>query len=586
MTSTVIFNDFKSPKFWRSRFRRSEYELWDANVHHGDVRPFRCPEIMCGDQSLQIYSLPECECHGFAQRTPVSKGFCRDQHFFIREGILRHHTTNGFCNNTDEDRFAGAPVPNQFIFQDVQSDCQGCDATGVSYVITNVIEHAGIQIESAPSIPTEVIATGGHIPNVTLTLQGLTALETNYSIVVRRIYRVETTFEDGTDSMSPHGAEFVFVAEVDPALVQFIDDVPSSETGGPLTTYEPMAFPAPLGGSLIALTRTLDGIAVAERNRVYISVPGQPQFTLDGVVEIEDDIEEIVAINDTIFVFTNNKPVKLGYRHTDGVMSIDKQVIERRLPLKSWQSVSVYDSKVFFSTTHSLYSWDIGGYGSDIGSSLTPMLTPEQWLNIDPETVKGTAYEFGYIFSSDNLNHSLMVQFETDRTDITGDAAIVPISYINDVRAFGLDNDGHILFTDGQGMKRWDWRRPVDAPIELHDNLIPNNQDICDCCPWTIKMYFDNEGKNRFSKMRIEWDERSAAELTANFYHFAFGREELIDGPLSVISSRGFSIPKFCSSQTFCVEVSGCGIMHEIRLATSMQELVSNSNNLKGNTQE
>ena len=53
-----------------------------------------------------------------------------------------------------------------------------------------------------------------------------------------------------------------------------------------------------------------------------------------------------------------------------------------------------------------------------------------------------------------------------------------------------------------------------------------------------------------------------------------------------VVNSRAFSTPKFCSSQTVCVEVSGCGIMHEIRMATSNQEMVSNSNNLIGNSGE
>ena len=70
------------------------------------------------------------------------------------------------------------------------------------------------------------------------------------------------------------------------------------------------------------------------------------------------------------------------------------------------------------------------------------------------------------------------------------------------------------------------------------------------------------------------------------FYLKAFGNETELTGGLKIISSRGFSLPKYQSSQTFCVEVSGCGIMHEVRLATSSQELVSNSNNLIGNPEK
>lgn len=584
MTSTVIFNKFKAPSLWKNRFTRSEYELWDANIHHGDVRPFACPEQICQDSWEDIYSLAECDCTGFNTRTPIVRGFCSEQYFLIVGGTLMQMTPTGLCAGDSMTIRAGAPVPEAPFITDSTCPTEDCDITGISYVMTYITEHGGVLTESAPSEPTTPIAVAGDVPNVTIGWNSPPIPISLHNIISIRIYRVETTFEDGTDSISPNGAEFVFVHEVSGSSADtYLDSIPTANTGGPLTTYEPMAFPAPNEG-LIALARTTDGIAVADDHRVYISTSGEPQFTFDGVVTIEDTILEMVAIGNTLFVFTDSKPVKIAYRHTDGVMSIDKQIVERRLPLKSLKSVSVYDNKVYFSSTFSLYTWDIGAYGNDIASTLTPLMSPEQWRNIDPNTVTGTAYEYGYIFSAGNIDHSLMVEFAGDRTDTSIPTSIIPISYINP-NVMTIDIDGQIIYSDGTGTYIWDWRRVVtDSPVNLYDNLIPPSRG-CDCCPWTMKMYFDNEGKNRFSKMRIEWDERSASHLNASFYLKAFGTEELIAN-FEVISSRGFSTPKFSSSQTVCVEVSGCGIMHEIRLATSNQELVSNSNNLIGNSGE
>lgn len=584
MTATVILNNFKAPDLWRNKYRRSTYELWDANLHHGDVRPFACPTKICDAIYNQLFVVDGCECGGFASTEPVVKGFCEDAYYKLVGGQLKQATTIELCNGSSL-YHAGAPVPEQISNVNV-ADCDSCDNTGVSYVITYVVDHAGVQIESSPSSPTLVVASPGNIPNATVTWGPAAFFAVNHNIVATRLYRTETTFEDGTDSIPPEGAEFVFVQEFAGSGGQtFLDDVPSHQTGGPLLTYEPMTYPAPPSG-IIGLARTADGIVVAEKHRLFISEPGKPMFSFDGVVQIEDEIQAITAINNTIFVFTNNKPVKIGYRHTDGVMSIDRQVVDRHLPLKSIKSLSTYGNKVFFASTYSLYYWDTGGYGSDIKPAITPLLTPEQWINVDASSVVGTAYEFGYIMSSNTIDYSLMIEFGGDGTDTVNQTSVVPISYINPI-AFGLDGDGHIVYSDGTGTYKWDWRRYDGAlAYNVQDNVRPRLQDQCECCPWKLTMYFDNEGKNRFSKMRVEWDEQSATHLDGKFYLKAFGNEtELTDG-LKIISSRGFSIPKFQSSQTFCVEVSGCGIMHEIRLATSMQELVSNSNNLIGNPAE
>ncbi len=574
MSSTVVYNNFVSPTFWRNRFRRTVFEIWDANLHHGDVRPFACPTEVCASGTLRkLYYQPECPCHGFSDDRDIVQGFCDLQHFHILNGRLHQATTTELCAG-HSGCLAGAPFLNGR--PNAGGSCGSCDGTAVSYVVTFVTEHAGIQVEGAPSKPSFPVTSGGDVPGVGVSWG---AAPPGHCVVATRLYRVVSSFEDGTTEVPFVGSEFVFVREFQGGGGGlFADNVPTADTGGPLVTYDPMAFPAP--DHLIGVARTTDGIAVADSNRVYVSVAGQPQFTFDGVVEVEDTIRAIRAIGNQIFVFTDNRPVKVGYQLKDGAMALDRQVLNRHLPLLSKRSLSIFSNSIYFSSTHSLYRWDTGVYGKDLNAALTSLVTPEQWLNIDPDSIVGTAYELGYIFSSDEIDFSLMVEFERSGTDTVNGTSMMPISYIASPNAFSTDHDGHIIYQENNAVYRWDWRRRVCSTFQPHDHVRPVACEQCECCPWQLKLYYDNEGKNHFSHMRVEWDERSADGLDVSFHAFEFGREVDISETMKIISSRGFGIPTNRGYQTPYANLIGCAIMHEVRFATSAQELVSTSNRL------
>jgi len=575
MATTAIYRENWRVNHLSNKFLRGgSIEIWDANLRHNDVRPFACPEVVCQSEPAYstLYPLPDCKCLGFEADTPIVKGFCSEQHFYVANSQLRQATESELCANNSS-CLAGAPTTKQA--PSVSSGCSGgCDGVGVSYVVTYVTQHAGIQVESAPSPASEIVASNGNVPNASVSWG---AAPGGYCVMATRLYRVETTYEDGTTSIAPMGAEFVLVAEFAGGDGgSFNDNVPASETGYPLTTYSPSAFPAPT--NLIGLARTTDGIVVADTNRVYISVAGQPQFTFDGVVEIEDTIRAIAAINNTIFVLTDNHPVKLSYQHSQNVMTVDKQVIKRRLPLTSVRSLSCYGNVVYFASEYSFYAWDTSGYGADIRSvGSNGLFSPEQWKNMDPQTITGTAYEYGYIFSSDKMDYSLMMEFGQDGTDNRyTDTHIMPISYIN-ANAFATDHNGHLVYQQDGDIYCWDYRRSDCGDFEIADHVNPPKCDRCNCCPWTVWIYVDNEGKNRFSKMRVEFDERTDS-IDLEYYRWRFGKKDLIVDGIEIICSRGFSIPKYCSSQTFAVKMTSCAIMHEVRMATSNQELTNNSN--------
>lgn len=740
---TAVFRDFKPIASFRSLFRRKSHKIIDANLHHGDIRPFACPEKLCcnTDNAQELYSLRECECLQFDFQVDATGGFCRDHHFFIKDGILRESTTEQMC--LGESCLAGLPIPDyptatasctecdgktppvrkelydatpidiqsckdrcpeqcdegcesscqescerscgvecdaewdsvkeqkeqecedqyrqecedqcadesdpeqcvldcleakkkickeQFIsectsdcIQSCKTDCiekcldgcvedcerrcenndcgmegeayispseanfdcneieldpdssiyevscseKGCDAVEIFYRITWVKSTPSGDIESAPSEISNGVNTDGYIPEADISWG---TPPDGWCIDRVRLYRSESVFEDGTTETPYEGSEWVLVAELPASTTSFNDNIETSCTGAPLTTEDPSLFPAPEG--ICHVARTEDGIVVADYNNLYISYSGTALFTWDGIVSIDDKILAVEAIGNTIFVITDNYPVQVKYRIGDGLLIIDRQTIRRRLPLKSHKSVSVYGNTVYFSSEYSLMAWDIQGYGSDIKDAIRSLISPEQWRNIKPESVRGTAYEYGYILSASGIPYALMLEFEGGGIDTINKTSVMPITYAK-AELYTTDKDGHIIFKQGKYIYRWDWRRNIcDNIFDLYKN---NRQDYCSqCCPWTIELYYDNEGKNRFDVMRVEFDEETTTKgIEVEFFRSHFNRSKESDGKFTVTSSRGFRIRGYRSSQTVSAKLTSCAIMHEVRFATSFQELVS-----------
>lgn len=581
MATIAIFKNLANLSPWRNKYLRGRgvFDIRDANLHHGDIRPFACPELFCenvGDlQSL--FPLAECPCLGYEDGRKVVRGFCPDQYFFIQGGYLRWADTTQLCAKTSVCR-AGSPFnPSP---PSASSDCRSgaCSATSVSYVITYVTRSGenGPLVEGPPSPASTPISIGCKSPRSTVSWG---KAPEGYCIVATRLYRTEGDFGETPANKTSGDVEWVLVREFSGGGARtYTDENTVSATSYPLTTYAPMAFPAP--GNLVDLTRSEDGIIVADKHRLYIGINGVPQFTWDGVVEIEDEIVRIECVNSHIYILTTCHPVVVDYTvDRNGEMRIQRKVIDRNLPLSSWRSVSVYRNRIMFASTYSLYEWYSDRFSENINSVLKPLLTPEQWKNIDPYTVRGTQYEYGYILFSDNLPYSLMLQFVEDGTDTVQETHIMPITYIKP-RCFDLDCEGHIIYNENGNIYRWDWRRDVCSQFEIFDHVRPTVCESCECCPWSAKFFFDNEGKNHFSHMRVEWDERSAESLGISFHIHEFGREIDRTDAMEIISSRGFGIPfNNVSYQSCYAHIWGCGIVHEVKIATSAHELSYGTNN-------
>lgn len=577
MASNIIFQNIANIQGWRNKYLRAHgiYDIKNANLHYGDIRPFACPEEICQVDKVykSLYYVPSCPCLGFEDGRKVVEGFCSDQYFFIKNGFLHQATERGLCSGTS--CRAGTPFQsNAPIVSGEGCNDRTCDGIAVSYVITYVsMLSNGKWVEGAPSPPSIPFATKCKAPELTVSWG---APPGGYCIERVRLYRTETEFSD--QSPEVQSSEWILVGEYDIGTRSAVDSLTSSQTGYPLMTYDPMVFPAP--NNLIAIAKTEDGVVVADKHRVYISISGEPMFTWDGVVEVEDEIRWLEAIEDTVYVFTDRRPVIIVYRVADErLLTINRNTINRNLPLTSVHSVSMYRNEVIFASEYSLYGWSRNRYGDNIGSKFTPLLTPEQWKNIDPYTVVGTQYEYGYIFSSDKLDYSLMLEFNEDGTDTVLGTSLMPITYINP-SAFGIDYEGHIMYNQDGKIWRWDWRRDVCSDFWPFDHVRPTVCESCECCEWSVKFYYDNEGKNHFNHMRVEWDERSAQNIWVSFHIHEFGREIERTDEMEIVSSRGFGIPyRNVGYQSCYVHLHGCGIVSQIKVATSAHELTFTSTN-------
>lgn len=566
MSTSATFNAFKPVNFLRSPFRREgEYELWDVNTHNGDLRPFAKPQLVCDEMpdTQTIYSLPTCCCFGFPHCAFPVKGFCHGQHFFIADSRLYQGEDVGLCSGYR--CLAGVPVPPPI---QATADCNlpSCDSLAHYYVMTYVSYFAGQRVESSPSYPSEAVYSNGDIPNATLQWD---MPPKEWCIDSVCIYRTTAEFADGQVDLQIDGSEYALIAELPATTTSLVDDLNTPNTSYPLLTSHPMRNPAP--DAIKYLTRTEDGIAVADDYNVYISLPGIPLFTLDGVVAIDDPIRMIVALGNIILVLTSRFPVIIEFKYTESIMAITRKTIKRNLPLCSIHSVSIYGSRVYFASTYSLYFFDLAGYGADTKSYIQGLLTPEQWKLINPDTVVGIACEWGYLLYSSTLGHSLMIESVGEELDTLNQASIMPISFIK-AEAMALNYEGHILFTCDNNLYAWDFRRDV-----CRHKLYEPNSAAFEVIPYKAKFFLDNEGKNRYRAARVEWDNRTGYVHFSMGNHYIPQEKRLFEA--KVLTSRGFALPQYKVAQAHWVEVVGTGVVHEVRLATSFAELTSQSPN-------
>ena len=563
MSDSVIFNNWRAVSSYISRWRRSgdAVEIWDADTRYNDIRPFACP-VQCNTAKVQtLYPLSSCPCFGFPFKTNVCQSHMADIHWFLMDGFLREASTEELCAG-NYGLLAGVPAPERAPVS--SASCGSCDAVALSHVYTFVSERNGRIVESAPSPAAFSTSANGMTPNATLSDMDLPPAG-DWGITGKRIYRLIQAHAESNQIASDQ-SEFVLAGRTDSEATIYQDDVSESDTLEPLLTYHPVRFPAP--GNLIGLTKLSDRIAVADNHRVYVSLPAEAMFTFDGVVEIEDTIKAINAIDDIILVLTDRHPYIINVSTSNG-LAAGRTMLEVVINFSHFDTLSIFNNTVTFAGEYGLYIWN----GRSITALSESYFTPVDWKHIAKKRLVGTAFEYGYLLWSEALGCSLLFDYPFDAwmNESKAKGTVMPITFVTDINSAAVSRNGHILYAKKEGVYEWDFRRDV-CNYTVFDANKQAPCDWCETCDWKVKLYYNSRGKNSFRFVRIFFDERSGRPINLSYYPIEHGKRitDETDYDLEVISSHSIRLPwSQISYQEFIMELTGNVVMDAVVISST-----------------
>ena len=237
----------------------------------------------------------------------------------------------------------------------------------------------------------------------------------------------------------------------------------------------------------------------------------------------------------------------------------------------------MYNSRVWFAAKNGLFQWDLSGYGADLKRIDPEVMSLEMWRELAMAPIHGVAFNEGYLFYATSIYTAYLLREIGDGYDI------MPLTFLP-MKNPCLDDYESVIYEDmwtGQSM-RWpivstdvcSSTLPKEEGDNRHRKMMCNDTDYV---PYHVELYNDEERRTSYRVARVEWDERTADHVSVTFVESYFGDEKDI-GYVEAVSSVPFAFPGGRSNQTVIVKLEGYGTVHEVRLATSRRELISQSN--------
>lgn len=251
-----------------------------------------------------------------------------------------------------------------------------------SYVYTYVASLDGIEMEGAPSPPSDIVDIGD---NQSVSLTGFinpTALADERPYSLLRIYRTSTA-NDGN-------AEFLFVGEVAINTALYIDTVRGTALGEviPSTLWEPP--PADLVGLVELPNGGLAGFRLGT-NEVCLCQPYQPHsWPIAYRHSMLDTVVNIAAFGTSIFVGTKGRPTVLN--GTDP-STMSEQHIEVVHPCLSKRGTVDMGYGVLYPTLTGL-CYVAQGQASLVTEAI---FTEDQWKALNPSSFIAAKYGSRYV---------------------------------------------------------------------------------------------------------------------------------------------------------------------------------------------
>ncbi len=536
-----------------SRIQDATYAdaVTDAKLWDGTIRNFPCPTVhcsllLCGETPVvkSITPLPECKCLTWNTRVDIVRD-C-DLIFYTGDGKPKIAQSNRLCQDLSCDWCVPCPNnPPDLTYEPCDTDA----ARYVAYAYTRLKCVSGRVFESPLSPSTKIIPVCGNV-----TISGIT--HDDICSCGYRIYRAESGIKTG-ETQTPINNAWMFVGQI--MSGSFTDMLDHCEPADPLL-FEAGCPPDDLHSLHMTESGVMAGLSGDE---LWYTLPGDPMtWSKHRRRKVRAEWGHPLAIEvhkDDVYVVTDNKPVHYRLQLHDSGVQMQRNLINKRLPLVSLPSLSSGYQGVVYASDAGLVMLN-GGQAQVISS---PWFNRDQWRRLKPETLVGAVHDDAYVMSTEV--DAFLFEF--------GDGVFADNQHSDLV---GLNLGGRIIGADAmysddalywakEGViYRWDWEAMATG------NHKDPEQQPEECCPLFYRPAIEDVNSSA-TYTAAEVHVRKG-EFTFRYYDVDCGNPELIDEE-TVNSCEAFRLTDCRRTEDSMIEVEGCGVIDSMTLGTSFQAL-------------
>lgn len=554
----------------------------DANISHGDLRPYPCPTQLCDLQNTNavvatIANEEDCPCLTFMEDTCFVKD-CGLYYWNDLTGEPKISTPSDFCLGEGCDFGVQCPETSPVVasFENAPSvsSTTSCDSHYFAYRYAYIVEIGGREFEGHWSPPTEMILADA-TPNTLLS--GIPAVGGCHTKV--RIYRAATGVHNGESANIEELGGWFNVGTFDIGTpyrdslsyssIQRSDPVSPDEFGSPpqdircLGCTDNGVF---FGISGQDLYYTLPGYPMSWSNRRMVCIPTKAGTPIKAVSRGED-----------VYVYTDGKPVFLRGVVSDSGISFDLNVVQKNLPLVSVGSVSSGYMGEFFASTDGFYIWN----ETSLDNLTIDWFGKEQWCKSDPSSIHAAIVENSLVWSTsvdafvltfgDRLSQ---VSADVRGTSQTLGTNILIALNLGDTMpgatAHTLSDNNTLLYHKGGIVYEWDLCADITPANHKSDDVAVS----ANCCPWTICDSIDTDRDSSITRGEIRFDGRTLTDgIDLSFYKVKCGEKELLK-QLTVVSCEDYVLPGCVKTEQFHMEATGCEHVQHFTFASSCFQLI------------
>ena len=523
-----------------SRLEGANYaeEAYDTNLWNGQIRNFPKPTVHCSPNAttLTITKGFDC-CLNWATHVDVVRD-C-DAVFWTGDGVPKMATTAELCAGAEH--IWSIPIPPQPIA--TFTPCGTSMCRYVAYMVVCEVEVGGKSLFSQPSKPTEWLQACGDSEVV------LTAIHATHPLATRmHIYRAEAGFHEGSENEIPLNATWLLAGTT--TSTTYTDHAGSYNTA----PAHPLLFefgnpPA----DLHSVVQTDDGIfAGLSGEYLWYTLPGEPMtWSTRRCRHLRTRWGKplrVVAHGETLYVLTDNMPVVYSVRLTDTGPRLDRNVVEKYLPLESYGSVATSSKGIIYASLSGLVA--LTGTTAVVISS--PWFNKDQWRSLRPETVVGAVHDDAYIFSTRRAAYIL--EFGDDMYADNKNSKLMGLKLggtITGASAMASDKDAVYWVKSGTGY-RWD-----------------RAEETTDVCPFFYRTsVVDGNLPATLTAAELHGDPGIAVTVRYLRETGVGGVREMLR-ELMVFDKTPFRLPATHRQEDTLFEIEGIGSVDSVTFATS-----------------